>query len=78
MQASWLSLNRSFVTRNVSNIRIMARPIRETPVLKGEDAFNFEMRRLEVEHMSKEQRAENLRKVNEGYARAKSYINFHW
>ena len=35
---------------------IMARPIRETPVLKGEDAFNFEMRRLEVEHMSKEQK----------------------
>ena len=57
---------------------IMARPIRETPVLKGEDAFNFEMRRLEVEHMSKEQRAENLRKVKEGYARAMSYINFHW
>ena len=41
---------------------VMARPIRETPVLKGEDAFNFEMRRLEVEHMSKEQRAENRRK----------------
>ena len=56
----------------------MARPIRETPVLKGEDAFNFEMRRLEVENMSKEQRAENLKKVEEGYARAKSYINFHW
>ena len=33
----------------------MARPIRETPVLKGEDAFNFEMRRLEVEHMSKDE-----------------------
>ena len=29
----------------------MARPIRETPVLKGEDAFNFEMRRQEVEHI---------------------------
>ena len=67
---------------------VMARPIRETPVLKGEDAFrstfgrlqgkNFEMRRLEVEHMSKEQRAENLKRVEEGYARAKSYINFHW
>ena len=28
----------------------MARPIRETPVLKGEDAFNFEWRRLTVEH----------------------------
>ena len=57
---------------------IMARPIRETPVLKGEDAFNFEMRRLEVDNMSKEQRAENLRKIEEGYERAKSYINFHW
>ena len=28
----------------------MARPIRETPVLKGEDAFNFEWRRLTVDH----------------------------
>ena len=49
----------------------MARPIRETPVLKGEDAFNFEMRRLEVEHMSKEQRAENRRKLEEQVAEAK-------
>ena len=56
----------------------MERPIRESPVLKGEDTFNFEMRRLEVENMSKEQRAENLRKVEEGYACTKSYINFHW
>ena len=63
---------------NIFSVDNMARPIRETPVLKGEDAFNFEMRRLEVENMSKEQRAENLRKVEEGYARAKSYINFHW
>ena len=55
----------------------MERPIRESPVLKGEDTFNFEMRRLEVENMSKEHRAENLRKVEEGYACAKSYINFH-
>ena len=47
--------------------RTMARPIKETPVLKGIDAFNFEMRRLEVEHMSKEQRAENRRKVRENY-----------
>ena len=47
-------------------------------MLKGEDTFNFEMQKLEVEHMSKEQRAENLRKVEEGYDRAKSYINFHW
>jgi len=27
----------------------MARPMRESPALKGADAFNFEMRRLEVE-----------------------------
>ena len=45
----------------------MARPIKDTPILKGIDAFNFEMRRLEVEHMSKEQRAENSRKVREDY-----------
>ena len=54
---------------------VMARPIRETPVLKGEDAFNFEMRRLEVENMSKEQRAENRRKFEAQVAEAKKYIN---
>ena len=32
----------------------MERPFRESPVLKGEDTFNFEMRRLEVENMSKD------------------------
>ena len=41
-------------------------------MLKGEDAFNFEMRRLEVEHMSKEQRAENRRKFEAQVAEAKS------
>ncbi len=40
----------------------MARPIRETPVLKGEDAFNFEWRRLEVENRTPEERAEARRK----------------
>ena len=57
---------------------VMARPIRETPVLKGEDAFNFEMRRLEVEHMSKEQRAENRRKLEERIANAKNKIEWCW
>ena len=52
----------------------MARPIRETPLLKGEDAFNFEWRRLTVDHMSKEQRAENRRKLEEQVARAAKYI----
>ena len=81
-QCSSVPIFVTFYTQNACNLQtflylcsemshkyvfIMARPIRETPVLKGEDAFrstfgrlqgkNFEMRRLEVEHMSKEQRA---------------------
>jgi hypothetical protein len=56
----------------------MARPIRETPILKGEDAFNFEMRRLKVENMSKEQRAENLRKLRDDVANAKVQIEWCW
>lgn len=50
----------------------MARPIRETPVLKGEDAFNFEWRRLMVDHMNKEERAENRRKLEERIANARN------
>lgn len=56
----------------------MARPIRETPVLKGEDAFNFEWRRLMVDHMSEEQRAENRRKFEERVAEARKHITFKW
>lgn len=63
---------------NIKYVFIMARPIKETPVLKGEDAFNFEMRRLEVEHMSKEQRAENRRKLEERIANAKNKIEWCW
>ena len=57
---------------------IMARPIRETLVLKGEDAFNFEMRRQKVEHMSKEQRAENRRKLEERIANSPIKIEWCW
>ena len=56
----------------------MARPIREPPVLKGEDAFNFEMRRLEVDNMSKEQRAENRRKLEEEIANSPIKIEWCW
>lgn len=52
----------------------MARPIAETPVLKGEDALRFERLRLEVESLSKEQRAENTKKLNEAIKKAKEYI----
>lgn len=40
----------------------MARSIAETPVLTGEDAIRFEKLRMEVESLTKEQRAENSRK----------------
>ena len=53
----------------------MARPIAETPILKGEDAIRFEKLRSEVENLSREQRAENPRKLNEAVAKAKKYIS---
>ena len=52
----------------------MARPIAETPVLTGDDAVRFERLRIEVENLSKEQRIENTRKLNEAAAQAKKYI----
>ena len=53
---------------------LMARPIAETPVLTGNDAVRFERLREEVENLTKEQRAENSRKLKEAVERAKSYI----
>lgn len=52
----------------------MARPIAETPILTGEDAVRFEKMRLEVESLSKEQRAANTSKLNEAVKKAKQYI----
>ncbi len=52
----------------------MARPIAETPILTGDDAIRFERLRMEVENLSKEQRAENTRKLNEAVNKAKEYI----
>lgn len=53
----------------------MARPIAETPILTGSDAVRFEKLRLEVESLTKEQRAENTRKLKEAVKKAKKYIN---
>jgi hypothetical protein len=36
----------------------MARPIKETPILFGEDALRFEERMKEKRHLSSEERAE--------------------
>lgn len=52
----------------------MARPIAETPILTGDDAIRFEKLRIEVESLSKEQRAENTKKLNEAVEKAKKYI----
>ncbi len=52
----------------------MARPIAETPVLTGKDAVRFERLRLEVESLTKEQRAENTKVLKEAVKKAKKYI----
>lgn len=52
----------------------MARPIAETPILTGSDALRFEKLRKEVENLSKEQRAENTKKLKEAVKKAKEYI----
>ena len=53
----------------------MARPIAETPILKGKDAVRFEKLRVEVENLSKKQREENTKKLNEAVSKAKEYIS---
>lgn len=52
----------------------MARPIAETPILTGEDAVRFERLRNEVDGLTKEQRAENTRKLKEAVSKAKQRI----
>ena len=54
--------------------KAMARPIAETPILTGEDAIRFERLRKEVDSLTKEQRAENTRKLKEAVAKAKQRI----
>ena len=53
----------------------MARPIAETPVLTSDDAVRFEKLRMEVESLSKEQRAENTRKLKEAVKKAKEIVD---
>lgn len=64
-----------FVNYQQTEDRTMARPIAETPVLTGQDAVRFEKLREEVENLSKEQRAENSRKLQEAVKKAKQYIS---
>jgi len=41
---------------NEKSIKVMARPIKETPILYGEEARRFEMRMMNPEPVSKERR----------------------
>ena len=56
----------------------MARPIKETPILTGEDAFNFEWRRLEAENRTPEQRAEAREKFQKAVEEANKHIEWCW
>lgn len=59
----------------------MARPIKETPILTGEDAERF-VERVEraerVENMSKEERANNRARLMERVKEARKLITFCW
>ncbi len=50
----------------------MARPIKETPILHGEDARRFEARMQEQRHISVEER----QKINAAYEAVKSVCDF--
>lgn len=52
----------------------MARPIAETPILTGADAERFVERMRKVESLSKEERAENTRKLMKAYEEAMKTI----
>lgn len=52
----------------------MARPIRETPVLTGDDAVRFMLEAQRVENMSKEERHQNWTNLMAGYQEATRYI----
>ncbi|OAV67306.1 hypothetical protein Barb6XT_01539 [Bacteroidales bacterium Barb6XT] len=52
----------------------MARPIAETPVLRGKDAALFRERMKNVKKISDEER----KKMNESFEYIKSISNFKW
>ena len=56
----------------------MARPIKETPILYGEDAMRFIDRAIQVEALSKEQRLSNLNALKGRIANAKNHIEVCW
>ena len=47
--------------KKFKKLKVMARPIKETPILYGEDARRFEERMKEKRHEDPEKRAKRLR-----------------
>ena len=47
--------------KKFKKLKVMARPIKETPILYGEDARRFEKRANEKRHEDPEKRAKRLR-----------------
>lgn len=62
----------------INYVITMARPIKETPILYGNDAARFAERAQSVERMSSEERAANRKRLAEGCERAKRYIEVCW
>mgnify|MGYP006991677073 FL=1 len=56
----------------------MARPIKETPILFGEDALRVMERANKVESLSDEQRATNSRTLECRIANARNQIEVCW
>lgn len=63
--------------RYLKGIEIMARPIAETPILKGEDALRFERLRNKVDNLTEEQREENTRRLKESIKNSPIQIEIH-
>lgn len=55
----------------------MARPIRETPILYGEDARRFEEEMKRVESMSDEERKSNREQARKAFEHLISDIRFN-
>lgn len=59
-------------TQKKKEKRIMAKPIKETPVLYDEDAYRFEMAAKNVVPLTEEERAQRL----EAYERLSKKVSF--
>ena len=68
----------NFASQTIYKISTMARPIKETPILTGEDAERFVERAERVENMSKEERANNRARLMERVKEARKLITFCW